>query len=194
LAPQDQTIKVGLDYSDRSCRSRKALRADPALSSAHDQHQVDMWSISIFAGFRKELGKDVEIALECQCPLRHRKRQPDLHTISSALSPAVVRNRSPQRHATPILRIRNNSRLAIAALRRSIPLYRLLSRVLESRRCAIAQPIFTKTRRSGLRGSRSGDVRNLQCACWPRPHVVCTHSCATHLASPMSAKSRIPNC
>ena len=70
--------------------------------------------VNFFAGFRKELGKDVEIALECHA---HYDTETGIQICNQIepYRPLWVEEPVPSDNVESMLRIRNNTRVPIAA-------------------------------------------------------------------------------
>ena len=108
-----KVIKVGLDYSDDSWSIKKGYEPTRPYHLHMTNNQVDD-VVNFFAGFRKALGKDVEIGLECHA---HYDTETGIQICNQIepYRPLWVEEPVPSDNVESMLRIRNNTRVPIAA-------------------------------------------------------------------------------
>ncbi len=142
----DQTktkvLKVGLDYSDDSWSIKKGYEPTRPYHLHMTNNQVDD-VVNFFAGFRKELGKDVEIGLECHA---HYDTETGIQICNQIepYRPLWVEEPVPSDNVESMLRIRNNTRVPIAAGENIYARYGFRP-YLEKQALSILQPDLTKT-------------------------------------------------
>ena len=126
--------------------------------------------VNFFAGFRKELGKDVEIGLECHA---HYDTETGIQICNQIepYRPLWVEEPVPSDNVESMLRIRNNTRVPIAAGENIYTRYGFRP-FLEKQALSIIQPDFTKTGglMEGLKIANMAETYNIPLA----PHGVCT--------------------
>ena len=164
-----RTIKVGLDYSDDSWSIKKGYEPDRPFHLHMTNSQIDD-VVNFFAGFRRELGPDAEIGLECHA---HYDLETGIQICNQVekYRPMFVEEPVPSDNVESMLRIRTNTRVPIAAGENIYTRYGFRP-FLEKQALSIIQPDFTKSGglMEGLKIAAMAETYNIPVA----PHGVCT--------------------
>ena len=164
-----KVIKVGLDYSDDSWSIQKGYEPTHAFGLHLTNGQVDD-VVNFFADVRKELGKDADVALECHA---HYDTETAIQICNRVepLRPVWVEEPIPSDNVESMLRVRNNTRVPIAAGENIYTRYGFRP-YLEKEALSIIQPDFTKTGglMEGLKIASMAETYNIAVA----PHGVCS--------------------
>jgi galactonate dehydratase len=164
-----RVLKVGLDYSDDSWSIKKGYEPTRPYHLHMTNEQVDD-VVNFFAGFRKGLGKEVEVGLECHA---HYDLETGIQICNQIepYRPMFVEEPVPSDNVESMLRIRNNTRVPIAAGENIYTRYGFRP-FLEKQALSIIQPDFTKTGGlfEGMKIANMAETYNIPVA----PHGVCT--------------------
>jgi len=164
-----KVIKVGLDYSDDGWSIKKGYEPTRPYDLHMTNNQVDD-VVNFFAGFRKGLGKDAEIALECHA---HYDTETGIQICNQIepYRPLWVEEPVPSDNVESMLRIRNNTRVPIAAGENIYTRYGYRP-FLAKQALSIIQPDFTKTGGlfEGMKIANMAETYNIPVA----PHGVCS--------------------
>jgi galactonate dehydratase len=164
-----RVLKVGLDYSDDSWSIKKGYEPTRPYHLHMTNDQLDD-VVNFFAGFRKGLGKEVEIGLECHA---HYDLETGIQICNQIepYRPLWVEEPVPSDNVESMLRIRNNTRVPIAAGENIYTRYGFRP-FLEKQALSIIQPDFTKTGGlfEGMKIANMAETYNVPVA----PHGVCT--------------------
>jgi len=164
-----RVLKVGLDYSDDSWSIKKGYEPTRPYHLHMTNDQVDD-VVNFFAGFRKVLGKEVEVGLECHAHYDLETGIQICHQIEP-YRPLFVEEPVPSDNVESMLRIRNNTRVPIAAGENIYTRYGFRP-FLEKQALSIIQPDFTKAGGlfEGMKIANMAETYNVPVM----PHGVCT--------------------
>jgi galactonate dehydratase len=164
-----RVVKVGLDYSNDDFSIRKGYEPDRPYHLHMTNAQIDD-VVNFFASFRKELGNAYEFALELHA---HYDLETGLQVCNAVepYRPLWVEEPVPSDNVESMLRIRNNSRVPIAAGENIYTRYGFRP-FLEKQALSIIQPDFSKTGglMEGLKIAAMAETYNVPVA----PHGVCS--------------------
>ena len=164
-----RAVKVGLDYSNDDFSIRKGYEPDRPYALHTTNAQIDD-VVNFFAGFRRELGNAYEIALELHA---HYDLESGIQVCNAVESyrPFWVEEPVPSDNVESMLRIRNNTRVPIAAGENIYTRYGFRP-FLEKQALSIIQPDFSKTGglMEGLKIAAMAEAYNVPVA----PHGVCS--------------------
>jgi galactonate dehydratase len=164
-----KTLKVGLDYSNDDFSIDKGFEPGKRFGLHMTNNQVDD-TANFFGGFRKELGNNIELGLECHA---HYDLESGLQLCNQVeqYRPLFVEEPTTSDNVESMLRIRNNTRVPIAA-GENIYTRAGFRPYLEKQALSIIQPDFTKTGglMEGLKIAAMAETYNVPVA----PHGVCT--------------------
>ena len=164
-----RALKVGLDYSNDDWSIDKGFEKRKRFGLHLTNNQVDD-TVNFFAGFRKELGMDTELGLELHA---HYDLEGGLKICQQVeqYRPLFVEEPTTSDNVESMVRIRNNSRVPIAA-GENIYGRAGFRPFLEKQALSIIQPDFCKTGglMEGLKIAAMAETYNVAVA----PHGVCT--------------------
>jgi galactonate dehydratase len=108
-----RTLKVGLDYSNDDWSINKGFEKGKRFGLHMTNNQIDD-TVNFFGGFRKELGLDTELGLELHA---HYDLEAGLKVCQQVeqYRPLFVEEPTTSDNVESMLRIRNNTRVPIAA-------------------------------------------------------------------------------
>ena len=176
-----RALKVGLDYSNDDWSINKGLEKGKRFGLHMTNNQIDD-TVNFFAGFRKELGLDTELGLELHA---HYDLEAGLKVCQQVeqYRPLFVEEPTTSDNVESMLRIRNNSRVPIAA-GENIYTRAGFRPFLEKQALSIIQPDFTKAGglMEGLKIAAMAETYNVpvapHCVCSPLGSMGITHVCA----------------
>jgi len=176
-----RTVKVGIDYSNDDWTINKGFEPGKRFGLHMTNDQIDD-VVEFFAGFRQELGKDYEIALECHA---HYDLETGIQLCNRVgqYRPFFVEEPTTSDDVESMVRLRNNTRVPIAAGENIYTRFGFRP-YFEKQALSIIQPDFTKTGGlfEGVKIAAMAETYNIPLA----PHGVCspfgtlgiTHACA----------------
>ncbi len=164
-----RTVKVGLDYSNDDWSINKGFEPGKRFGLHMTNNQIDD-TVNFFAGFRKELGIDYEVALECHA---HYDLESGIQlcNLVEPYRPLFVEEPTTSDNVDSMVRLRNNTRVPIAAGENIYTRFGFRP-YFEKQALSIIQPDFTKTGGlfEGLKIANMAETYNVPVA----PHGVCT--------------------
>jgi galactonate dehydratase len=164
-----RTVKVGLDYSNDDWSINKGFEPGKRFGLHMTNNQIDD-TVNFFAGFRKELGIDYEVALECHA---HYDLEAGIQlcNLVEPYRPLFVEEPTTSDNVDSMVRLRNNTRVPIAAGENIYTRFGFRP-YFEKQALSIIQPDFTKTGGlfEGLKIANMAETYNVPVA----PHGVCT--------------------
>ncbi|HVV28681.1 MAG TPA: mandelate racemase/muconate lactonizing enzyme family protein [Rhizomicrobium sp.] len=164
-----RTVKVGLDYSNDDWSINKGFEPGKRFGLHMTNNQIDD-TVNFFAGFRKELGIDYEVALECHA---HYDLEAGIQlcNLVEPYRPLFVEEPTTSDNVDSMVRLRNNTRVPIAAGENIYTRFGFRP-YFEKQALSIIQPDFTKTGGlfEGLKIANMAETYNVPLA----PHGVCT--------------------
>ena len=164
-----KAAKVGLDYSNDEWSIRKGYEPDRPFHLHMTNAQIDD-VVNFFAGFRKELGDGYEFGLELHA---HYDLETGIQVCNRVepYRPMFVEEPVPSDNVDSMLRVRNNTRVPIAAGENIYTRYGFRP-FLEKQTLSIIQPDFSKAGglMEGLKIAAMAETYNVPVA----PHGVCS--------------------